>query len=154
MSRVAHEGTWKEHPMKVASRPPLRRLLVLDQMIRGRHYPNARSAAQELEVHPRTVHRDLEFLRDSWGAPLEFSHARNGFYYQDPDYALLLLRLTEGELVALFLAERLMGLYRNTPYAKNLQTAFAKITASLPEGVSVNLATLAESFSVAFTAVP
>src|SRR5712692_1654668 len=110
--------------MKAASRPPLRRLLVLDQLLRARRYPNARTAAAELEVHPRTIHRDLEFLRDSWGAPLEFKPKHNGYCYRDPDYALPLLRLSEGELVALFLAERVMQQYRDTPYAKDLSTAF------------------------------
>ena len=45
---------------------------------------HSKSAARELEVHPRTIHRDFVFLRDSWGAPLEFSPKRNGYYYRDP----------------------------------------------------------------------
>ena len=49
--------------MNIASRPALRRLLVLDGMLRANRYPNARSAAAELEVNSRTIHRDLEFLR-------------------------------------------------------------------------------------------
>jgi predicted DNA-binding transcriptional regulator YafY len=56
--------------MKVATRPPLRRLVALDRMLRAGQYPNSRTAAEELEVNPRTIHRDLAFLRDSWGAPL------------------------------------------------------------------------------------
>jgi predicted DNA-binding transcriptional regulator YafY len=64
--------------------------------------------AAELDVHPRTIHRDLEFLRDSLGAPLEYDARRHSFYYCVSDYALPLLRLSEGELVALFLAERVM----------------------------------------------
>ena len=51
----------------------------------------------------RTVLRDLEFLRDSLHAPLAFCRRRNGFHYTAPGYALPLLRLTQGELVALFL---------------------------------------------------
>ena len=47
-------------------------------------------------------------MRDSWSAPLEFNHRRNGFFYRVPDYALPLQRVSEGELVALFLAERLL----------------------------------------------
>src|SRR5436305_13295802 len=61
--------------MKIATRPSLRRLLALDRMLREERYPNAPTAAAALEVHPHTIHRDLEFLRDSWGAPLEFSRA-------------------------------------------------------------------------------
>src|SRR5262245_31584839 len=106
--------------MNTASRPPLRRLLALDRMLREGRYPNARAAATELEVTARTIHRDLVFLHDSWGAPLAFSHAQNGYYYRDPDYALPLLRLSKGELVTLFLAERLMQQYQDSPFARDL----------------------------------
>src|SRR5277367_5439923 len=125
--------------MQQASRPPLRRLLVADHRIRAGDYPNARTLAAEMEVNARTVLRDLEFLRDSLGAPLEYDSRRHGFYYSLPDYALPLLRLSEGELVALFLAERLMQTYRGTPYAADLATAFHKLTAQLSDEVTVDL---------------
>jgi predicted DNA-binding transcriptional regulator YafY len=133
--------------MQIATRPLLRRLSALDHMIRGGQYPNARTAARELEVHPRTIHRDLDFLRDSLGAPLEFCHRRNGFYYRDRDYALPLLRLTEGELVALFLAERVLQEYRGTPYAADLAAAFDKLTAALPDEVTIDLQHLGDVYS-------
>ncbi|HEY8504219.1 MAG TPA: transcriptional regulator [Gemmataceae bacterium] len=133
--------------METAARPPLRRLLEIDRVIRAGEYPNATTLAERLEVHPRTVHRDLDFLRCSWGAPLEFCRLRNGFYYRDPDYALPLMRLTEGELVALFLAERAMQRYKGTPFAQDLATAFRKLTARLPDTVTVNLDHLREGYS-------
>jgi predicted DNA-binding transcriptional regulator YafY len=133
--------------MKVASRPPLRRLLALDQMIRAGRYPNASKAAHELEVNPRTVHRDLEFLRDSWGTPLAFSHRHNGYYYESDDYAIPLLRMTEGELVALFLAERQMQQYRGTPFGRQLATAFSKLTAALPDAITLDLSHLSDVYS-------
>src|SRR5208282_4083201 len=133
--------------MKTASRPPLRRLKALDEMLRAGTYPNARSAGRKLEVHPRTVHRDLEFLRDSLGAPLAFSHRRNGYYYTQADYALPVLRLTEGELVALFLAERLLQTYRGTPYAASLASIFRKLTAALPDEVTIDLGHLEDAYS-------
>ena len=133
--------------MRSTSRPPLRRLLALDRMIRSAEFPNARTAAVQLEVHSRTILRDLDFLRDSWGAPVEFCPRRNGYYYREPDYALPMLRLTEGELLALFLAERLMQQYRGTPYEHDLATAFFKLTSQLPDSVSVDLSHLDEAFS-------
>lgn len=133
--------------MFTASRPSLRRLLRLDQMIRSGGYPNASTVARELEVHPRTIHRDLQFLRDSWGAPVEFSPHRNGFFYRDPDFTLPLLRLTEGELIALFLAERLMEQYQHGPIVADLARAFHKLTAALPDEVTIDLSHLAEAFS-------
>jgi predicted DNA-binding transcriptional regulator YafY len=132
--------------MKIASRPPLRRLLALDKMIRAGHYPNASKAARALEVNPRTVHRDLEFLRDSWGAPLAFSHRHNGYYYETNDYAIPLLRITEGELVALFLAERQMQQYRGTPFGRQLATAFHKLTAALPDPITLDLSHLGDLY--------
>jgi predicted DNA-binding transcriptional regulator YafY len=133
--------------MQTAVRPPLRRILALDRMIRAGTYPNARTAAAELEVHPRTVYRDLDFLRDSWGAPVAFCHRRNGYYYTDADFPLPLLRLSEGELVALFLAERVMQQYRDTPLGRNLASAFRKLTAHLPDTVTIDLAHLEGAYS-------
>ena len=81
-----------------------------DQMIRQGGHPNVVVLADRLEVHRRTILRDVEFLRNSWGAPLEYSRQHKGYFYTNPDFALPCLRLTEGELVAFFLAERLMQL--------------------------------------------
>jgi predicted DNA-binding transcriptional regulator YafY len=116
-------------------------------MLRDQKYPNTRTAARELEVHPRTIHRDLVFLRDSWGAPLEFSARRNGYFYTDANFALPLMSLSEGELIALFLAERVMQQFKNTPYAKALSTAFRKLTASLPDSITVDLSHWEEAYS-------
>jgi predicted DNA-binding transcriptional regulator YafY len=125
--------------MELASRPPLRRLLDIDRLLRAGRYPNARGLAAELEVSRRTLYRDLDFLRDSWGAPVEFSPWHNGYYYTNPDYPLPRLRLTEGELTALFLAEQVMHQYRGTPYEHDLATAFRKLTARLPHTVALRL---------------
>ena len=133
--------------MELASRPPFRRLFRVDHLIRAGSYPNATTMAADLEVHPRTIHRDLDFLRDSWGAPLEYCPQHHGFFYRDSDYAVPLLRLSEGELVALCLAERVMQQYRGTPYEHDLATAFRKLTSHLPEQVTIDLSHLAGSFS-------
>jgi predicted DNA-binding transcriptional regulator YafY len=133
--------------MKLASRPPLRRLLDIDRLLRTGRYPNAGGIAAELEVSRRTVYRDLDFLRDFWGAPLEFCPRHNGYHYTEPDYALPPMRLSEGELVALFLAERVMHQYRDTPYEHDLATAFRKLTAQLPGEVTIHLADWQDAYS-------
>ena len=45
--------------MQTASRPPLRRLAALDHMIRSGKYPNASTAARQLEVH-QVACRDID----------------------------------------------------------------------------------------------
>jgi predicted DNA-binding transcriptional regulator YafY len=134
--------------VQLLSRPPLARIARIDQVIRDGAMPNARTLASELEVSPRTVQRDLEFLRDRLHAPLQFDPVRNGYRYTKTDYCLPFFRLTEGELVALFLAERVLRQYHGTPFEADLQRAFARMTGDLAGRVSVNLAALAEVLSV------
>jgi predicted DNA-binding transcriptional regulator YafY len=47
------------------ARPPLERMLRIHQAIQGGRHPNATQlAAHELEVSTKSIHRDLEFMRD------------------------------------------------------------------------------------------
>ena len=133
--------------MKLSTRPPLIRLARIDQEIRTGKFPNASSLAQLLEVHPRTIHRDLDLMRDQFHAPLVYDSSRFGFYYQDPQFALPAIKISEGEFVALFLAERLLGQYRGTPFGSALDTLFQKLIAFLPEGTSLHLDQLAQAYS-------
>ena len=125
--------------MKTAARFSLERIAALDRAVRAGEYPNAGTIARLMEVSPRTVQRDVEFLRDRLGAPLEFDAARNGYAYRDPTFRLPFLTLTEGELVALFLAERVLQQYRGTPYAADLARAFRKVTLGLAGRVTIDL---------------
>ena len=128
-------------------------LAKLDDWIRSGKYPNATSAAKEMEVNRRTVKRDFEFLRDGFNAPLEYSRENNGYFYTEPDFALPLVRMTEGELVALFLAAQLLQQYGATPFKRDIQAAFAKICSWLPAEVSLDLAALGQSLSTRQTAI-
>jgi predicted DNA-binding transcriptional regulator YafY len=133
--------------MNLASRPPLWRIAEIDRLVRLGEHPNAGSLARELEVCRRTVQRDLEFLRDRMKAPLEFVAARRGYRYKDPGFRLPFWSLTEGELVALFLADGVLRRYRETPFGPDLERAIAKVVGGLEEEVRVDLGALAEAFS-------
>lgn len=122
------------------------RILELDDRIRRRLYPSATGFARDWEVARRTVLRDIEFLRGR-GAPLEFDHARRGFYYENPAWTLSALELTEGELLELAVVQRLLSQYEGTPLAETLDAVFAKIRAALPERVSVDPVMLDREFS-------
>jgi predicted DNA-binding transcriptional regulator YafY len=138
--------------MHLATRPPLARILVIDQALRAGSWPNARTLGDRLEVNPRTIRRDIEYLRDQLHAPIEFDSIKNGYHYSEPSYHLPFLRLTEGELVALFLAEQMLGQYRGTPYGPDLSRAFAKITAALNDPIDVDAQRLSEAISFRTTA--
>ena len=134
--------------MHTAARPPLARLVRIDAAVRAGEHPTVRALASDLEVNPRTIQRDIVFLHDRLGAPIAYDRAARGFVYTDPAYHLPLWQFTEGELVALLLAERLLHEYRHTPYADALKRAFQKITAALPDSVTIDLGNLADAFAV------
>jgi predicted DNA-binding transcriptional regulator YafY len=134
--------------MHRSSRPPLARIMAIDRAIRSGGWPNASKLANELEVTPRTVRRDITYLRDQLHAPVEFDPVRNGYRYSEPTFRLPYLQLTEGELVAVLLAERLLRQYRGTPFEGDLKRAFAKMTVLLPDAVSVRLDAAADCLSV------
>ncbi len=133
--------------MRCASRPFLARLAVIDAAIRGGERPTVPTLAEALEVNTRTVQRDLQFLRDRLGAPLAYDRRSGGYVYTDATYRLPPWQFTEGELVGLLLAGRLLHEYRHTPYAEALARAFQKMAAVLPEQVTIDLTHLADAFA-------
>lgn len=117
------------------------------QGIRAGEYPNASAFAREWEVSRKTIQRDIEFMRYSLGAPIEFDPQRNGFCYTNPSWSLPAMQLTEGELLQLLLAERMARQYKGTPLARTLESLSEKILAMLPDKVSVNPAYIRAQFS-------
>ncbi len=140
--------------MYKAARPPLRRLMAIDQAVRARDWPNATSLARRLEVNTKTIRRDITFLRNQLRAPIEFDPVRNGYYYTEPTFRLPYLQLSEGELVALYLAERLMRQLEGTPFESDLRQAIDKLGTMLPDGVSVRLDAMADVLAVLPAARP
>ncbi len=128
------------------------RLAVIDREIRCGRFPNAPGLARMLEVSTRTIQRDLEFLRDSLHAPLEWSVPRNGYHYTEPSFILPFHQWTEGELVTLLVADKALSEYRGTPFEGTLRSIFTKLTDRLPEEVTVSPEELAHAYSFLWTA--
>ena len=115
-------------------------MLRIHQALQAGRYPNATALAGELEVSTKSIHRDLEFMRDRLELPLEFDPRRNGYHYTQEVSGFPTLQITEGELFALLVAEKALQQYRGTSFEKPLLSAFKKMAASLPDTVSLNLA--------------
>lgn len=132
------------HQVASTTRPQLYRLSYIDKMIKAGRYPNSRSLSVDLGVSSRTVLRDVEFMKDSLIAPLEYSAQKRGFYYTETEYSMGLLKLTEGELLALFLGHNLFTKCKGTPYAQPVVNAFNKICCHLQETVNVDFGQLTD----------
>ena len=114
------------------SRPPLARMLRLHGLLQAGRFPNCRRLAEELEVSTKTVQRDIDFMRDQLELPIDYNAAERGFFYTHPVVEFPSVQISEGELVALFVARRALEQYRGTSFEGPLRTAFAKLTAALP----------------------
>jgi len=136
------------------SRPPLERMLRIHRAIQEGGHPNASDLARELEVSTKSIHRDLEFMRDRLGLPLAFAPARNGYAYTQDVAAFPTLQITEGELFALVVAEKAVEQYRGTNFEKPLLSALRKMASSLPETISLNWADWDRTISFRTSAEP
>lgn len=131
----------------VSTLPQLRRLLWAVGRLRSDQPLKATDLAAEFEVNVRTAYRDLDFLRDDWRVPLEYDRAQGTYRLTEPTVALPLVTLSEGELVALYFAEKVLAQYRGTPFERDLASAFRKIQDLLPREVRVSPARLDDFLS-------
>lgn len=123
------------------------RLIELDRRIRERAYPNCLTFSAEWEVSQKTVQRDIDFLRDSLGAPLAYDRVRKGFFYSEENWFLPAFALSEGELLALLMSLRMFQAWQGSPMEQHLRTILDKLEALLPDSVSVRPDLLFSQFS-------
>jgi proteasome accessory factor B len=134
-------------PGSLYSRPPLERMLRIHQSLQSGKFPNASSLVRELEVSTKSIHRDIEFMRDRLGLPVEYDSARIGYFYTEEVSAFPNIQITEGELFALVVAEKALQQYRGTSFEKPLLSAIKKMEGALPDTISLNLAAIEQTIS-------
>jgi predicted DNA-binding transcriptional regulator YafY len=136
------------------SRPPLDRMLRIHQAIQSGKYPNATDLSQQMEVSTKSIHRDVNFMRDRLKLPLGWDGKRNGYFYTEEVRAFPTLQISEGELVALVIAEKALQQYRGTSFEKPLLSAIRKIEQGLPDTISLSLSDVGQSISFQTRAEP
>ncbi len=112
---------------KLLSRPPLARMLRIHDLLRQNKFPNCRQLAEEIEVVPRTIARDIEFMKYHLNLPIEYNQSRHGYYYSESVENFPSMSLSEKELFSLLVAQKSINQYKGTPYQKPLETALNKI---------------------------
>lgn len=137
-----------------AHRPPLERMLRIHQALQAKTFPNATKLAAELDVSTKSIQRDLEFMRDRLQLPIEYNPQRIGYHYTAEVTSFPTMHITEGELVALVIAEKALEQYRGTQFEKPLLSAIRKIEQSLPDTISLNLADIEQTISFRTRAEP
>lgn len=123
-------------PRAQLSRPPLQRMLRIHDELRRNTLTNCTKLAKLLEVSRKTVVRDIGFMRDQLDLPIEFDALIQAYRYTHPVNAFPTVHMTEGELLALLVAQRALQQYRGTPFHRQLEVAFEKLAGGLRDRIS------------------
>ena len=123
------------------------RVFWIELQLRANRYPNTTTIAAHFEISAKTAQRTLDFMRDQMKMPIAYSAEHRGWYYTEPHYSLSAIELTEGDLVAILLAEKLAHQYRGTAIGQHVEKAFAKVLSAMTNTVSIDLGALSEAYS-------
>lgn len=134
-------------PAPQFSRPPLERMLRIHDELRRGAFTNCTKLARTLEVSRKTIVRDIAFMRDRLNLPIEFDAPINAYRYTHPVSAFPTVQVSEGELLALLVARKALEQYRGTPFHRQLEISFDKLTGGLKDRISFSPADELQSVS-------
>lgn len=138
--------------MKKVSRPQYHRIRLILTMIRSGtrsgNLSSARHFAEQLGVTWRTIMRDLDFLRDDEGAPIEYDATRKGYYLSDDTWRLPPIELNRGEVFAFSIAGKLLERFQGTALDVDMSSLMQKVAESLDGNVTLDIESLTERFTV------
>lgn len=117
----------------LGSRPAVVRMKRLFDLLKENRFPNCQQLATSLEVSAKTIQRDIEVMRDQLGLPIAYEAQEHGYHFTEEVHEFPTVQVTQGELLALLVAQKAIEQYRGTPYHAQLETAFAKLLAPLGE---------------------
>ncbi len=123
-------------PRAQLSRPPLERMLKIHDELRRGALVNCTKLVRSLEVSRKTIVRDIAFMRDRLDLPIEYDPQIQAYRYTHPVNAFPTVHVTEGELLALLVAQRALQQYQGTPFHRQLQIAFEKLAGGLRDKIS------------------
>ncbi len=135
-------------PEALQSRPPMERMWRIHQGVSSGGFPNCRQLASALEVSGKTVMRDIDFMRDRLGLPLAYEPVRHGFYYTAPVRDFPVMKISQGEVAALLLAQKSLEQFKGTHFERPLAGAFRKLSRSLGGEMEVAWHELEQALSV------
>ncbi len=110
----------------------LGRLFRIHQKIRSGTFPSVAELARDEEVSERTIKRDIQFLKESMGAPVSYSRHEKGYYYTKI-WDFPFPKLSAGEILSLFIATHLLKNFKDTPLSSSVESLMKKIERVAPE---------------------
>ncbi|MDR0301111.1 MAG: WYL domain-containing protein [Treponema sp.] len=120
--------TEKKLARKSLRKTALPRIYRIEKEIASGKFPNSDGLARLLETSISTISRDIEFMRDQLGAPIEYDALNRGYYFTEKTFRLPASFTSAEDLLALCMARSIFSLYRETPLYEASQQLLESIT--------------------------
>lgn len=108
--------------------------------------PTAEVLGEPLGVGEKTIRRLIREMQDKYGIPIDFVPERFGYLYREAVAFSPILQLTESDLVALYLMQK-VGIWDETKWQNSLKVSFQKVLGLFGKSLSFDPALLDECFS-------
>jgi len=122
-----------------------------DQLEAGT-YPNCNTLANDLHLVPKTIQRDLSYMRETLGLPIEFDFLRNGFHYHRAVGCRPTQPISEMELFGLLIAYRTLSKYTGTRMEPFLRDTFQKFLPQLEAAAGIVVEDIREALTLVASA--
>jgi predicted DNA-binding transcriptional regulator YafY len=127
----------KEHnrltPM--AKRLAYERYLWLHHQMQQNRCPTLLQFQEKFEMSPRQASREIAFMRDFFHAPIEYDADSRGYRYSDAGFQLPDLWLSQTDLIALAIGNRLKNVLPQGPLRERLDDIIRHLAEPLPVAI-------------------
>jgi len=116
------------------------RYRIIDRMIRNRYksFPSKKEMREACEealygdahgnhICDSTIEKDMFAMKMEHDAPIRYSKSKGGYYYEDPDFSINDIPLSEDELNSIKFALNTLQQFREVPFFQQFGSAIDKI---------------------------
>ncbi len=129
------------------NRPAMLRIYEILRIVNDGGFPNCTSLADDLEVTPKTVQRDISFMRDSLNLPIEYDGSCHGYYFRESIEDFPIFEVGAEELAALFLTRVALDSVNSAKMREDLRRIFGELTKRIEGTVRFSWAEALHAFS-------
>jgi predicted DNA-binding transcriptional regulator YafY len=111
----------------MAKKLAFERYLWFHARLKQKKFPKLRDLMEKFEISNRQASREIEFMRDFFSAPIEYSSQEGGYFYSEDSFELPGLWVTEEEIISMVISKRMASTIPNPKIKKELNSFFKKI---------------------------
>ena len=130
--------------------PIYERIIWFDRRVRSQKFPNATALSDHFEISSKTARRNIDFLRDRLGAPLEYDPGKRGYFYSDHSFALPFFQAGQEEILSILIARNLLSQSAGGMISKSIHRFSKKLFSEIRD-IGLTEERLDEAFSASWT---